>query len=267
MLYLVSTPIGHLKDISLRAIEVLKTADLILSEDTSVSLKLLRAYDIDTPLDSYHKFSERSKLQSIINQLTLGKNICLISDAGTPGICDPGALLVKECYSQNIKMTAIPGASALTMAMSLSGEESAIQFLGFVPKKSGERRLFLEKMVGYEGMSFAFDTPHQIQKTLEDLTLFETDVILFRELTKMFEEILTGSPKKVLEDLKIVKGEFVLGIKGKKEKKTSLEEDKLYEKLTTEYAMSPSLAVKLMSEILEKNKKELYKKFISKIVQ
>ncbi len=262
MLYLVSTPIGHLKDISFRAIETLKSADLILSEDTSVSLKLLRAYDIHTPIESYHKFSERSKLQNIIDQLALGKNICLISDAGTPGICDPGALLVKECYAQNIKVTAIPGSSALSMAMSLSGEESAVQFLGFVPKKVGERRLFLEKMVSYDGMSFAFDTPHQIEKTLQDLTFFETDIILFRELTKMFEEILTGPPKKVLEDLKIVKGEFVLAVKGKKEKKASLEEDKLYEKLTDEYAMSPSLAVKLMSELLEKNKKELYKKFI-----
>ena len=263
MLYLVSTPIGHLKDVSFRAIETLKSADLILCEDTSLSIKLLSAYDIHAPLESYHKFSERSKLEGVIDKLRSGKTICLISDAGTPGICDPGALLVKECYKESLPVTAIPGPSALSMAISLSGEESAIQFLGFVPKKSGERKEFLEKMLCFEGTSFAFDTPHQIEKTLKDLALFEAEVILFRELTKMFEEILFGSAKEVLEKLSVIKGEFVLAVKGKKELKAALSEDKLFQKLTKEHDMSPSSAVKLMSELLAKNKKELYKKFIT----
>lgn len=262
MLYLVSTPIGHLKDISHRAIETLQNADLILAEDTTVSLKLLNAYNIHGKVESYHKFTERSKLEEILGKLREGQNICLISDAGTPGICDPGALLVKACYEEGLKVTAIPGPSALSMAISLSGEEKAVQFLGFVPKKGGEKKAFLNQMVFYKGTSFAFDTPHQIEKTLEELSPFDNEIILFRELTKMFEEILYGSAKEVLEKLSIIKGEFVLAVKGKEALKPEKDEEELFKKLTEEYDLKPSSAVKLMSDLLSKNKRELYKKFI-----
>jgi len=141
MLYLIPTPIGTLKDITLRAIETLKSCSLILCEDTKISLKLIRHYEIDTHLESYHKFSERQKLDSIITQLENGDDIALISDAGTPAICDPGAILIQECVKKNIPFTSLPGACALSVAMSLSGNEnSPSQFLGFVPKKPSEKK-------------------------------------------------------------------------------------------------------------------------------
>ncbi|MDN3505023.1 MAG: 16S rRNA (cytidine(1402)-2'-O)-methyltransferase [Rhabdochlamydiaceae bacterium] len=261
MLYLVPTPIGNLKDITLRALETLKECSLILCEDTKISLKLIRHFDIDTHLESYHKFSERKKLNSIISLLENGDDIALISDAGTPAICDPGALLIQECVKKQITITSLPGACALSVAMSLSGNENApSQFLGFVPKKGSDKKAFLLKMASFEGFSFAYDTPHQITKTLKELESFEVEIAIFRELTKLHEQIVFGSPKEVAQKLTL-KGEFVLMVKGKPHLKEQLDEQKLFDKLTQEFNMSPSHAVKLMADLLNKSKKDLYKLF------
>lgn len=262
MLILVPTPIGNLADITLRALDVLKTADVILCEDTKVTLKLLNHYAIQTPLESYHQFTEKKKLQQILLQLEKGHTLALVSDAGTPGICDPGALLVEACFKKGIPVTALPGASALVVAISLSSHvKEAIQFLGFVPKNRSERNVFLKRMLQFDGLSYAYETPHQIKKTLEELKPFNPECALFRELTKRYEDIQFATPDILLKNLTL-KGEFVLMVKGNLERKEMFEEDHLFHLFTQKHKLSSLQAIKLMADLLQVSKKKLYQKYI-----
>jgi len=220
----IGTPIGNLEDITLRALKVLSGVDLILCEDTRVTKKLLEKYDIHKPTMSYHAHSQISRVDDIVAKLKEGKNIALVSDAGTPGISDPGSELVRriradladEIISGELKIEAIPGPSALTSALSIAGVSCAdFTFLGFLPHKKGRETLFKEIIDSERTMVF-YDSPHRIMKTLE--SLFEKNltkkVTICRELTKIFEEVVLGDIALVKSYFEAnpdkVRGEFVV---------------------------------------------------------
>ncbi len=219
ILYVIATPIGNLGDMTIRAIETLKSVDLVLCEDTRVTKHLLKHYEIEAATMSYHANSTIQKHDKIIELLREGKNLALVSDAGTPTISDPGVMLIQIIKKElpDVKVIAIPGASALTAALSISGIPSPqFTFYGFLPHKKGRETIFKEISVS-ERTSVFYESPHRIEKTLESLNkhLPETKkVVLARELTKLFEEIVEGSATEVLNYFKSnpdkVRGEFVV---------------------------------------------------------
>ncbi|MCD4705140.1 16S rRNA (cytidine(1402)-2'-O)-methyltransferase [bacterium] len=229
--YIVATPIGNLQDISFRAIDILKSVDIIFCEDTRVTKKLLNHYDIQNKINSYHQHSKSAKVNQILNLLEQGKNIAYVSDAGTPGISDPVGKLVEVIVNQfpneNV-VEAIPGASALITALSLSGfiADNFI-FLGFLPHKKGKETLLKEIIESKRTIAF-FESTHRIIKSLEKLANlgFQKDrkVVVARELTKKFESIYRGNLEKVINDLKndVIKGEFVVVVEGYKVKSKKL---------------------------------------------
>jgi 16S rRNA (cytidine1402-2'-O)-methyltransferase len=220
MLFLVATPIGNLGDITFRAVEVLKSCDYILCEDTRHSLRLLQHYSIQKPLISYHMFNEASREQKIVDDIQAGKMVALISDAGTPGIADPGMRLVKRCRKEELKIEAIPGSCAAILAITCSGlSTERFQFVGFLPRTSGRLQRVLEEILTYPGTTICYETPHRLVKVLELLSRIapEQTICVARELTKKFEEVRTGTPSELLMEWKnrSVKGEIVLLISGK----------------------------------------------------
>ena len=204
--YIVATPIGNMGDITLRALETFKNVDLILCEDTRETKKILNKHNIDKPTLSYHSHSKLAKLDKIFELLEEGKNLALVSDAGTPGISDPGALLVskiKEYFNEKVQVIPIPGATALITALSACGLPThEFTFLGFIPHKKGRATLFKEIAESKRTMVF-YESPHRILKTLESLQKFcpLKKVCIARELTKIYEEFKTGSPSELLEYL------------------------------------------------------------------
>jgi|TARA_B110000438_G_scaffold300696_1_gene353700 16S rRNA (cytidine1402-2'-O)-methyltransferase len=270
-LYIIATPIGNLDDISSRAIEVLSKVDICASEDTRKSKILFDHYQIKTRLISYHKFSERKKLSYFIDQLNLGKNIALISDAGTPLISDPGHILVEQVLAENINIKPIPGVSAVTSALSVSGLpiENFI-FYGFPPRKGKERFLFLEKFNKEDITSVIFESGLRIEKFLAEIIAVtpEREVFISREMTKVFETFYRGSVvdvlQEIVEDSYGTKGEFVLifsGIKAKNlYKEYSIEERRIIDILLKN--LPNKTAFSLASKILQVNKNKLYKNFI-----
>jgi 16S rRNA (cytidine1402-2'-O)-methyltransferase len=213
-LYLVSTPIGNLSDITLRAIEVLKQSDIILCEDTRVSKKLLDHYQINKTLFSYHKFNEKKLLEKIIQYLNDGKIISLISDAGTPLISDPGRILVNELYKRKIKIIPIPGPSAASTAYSLSGFSYSFYFVGFLPKKSGERKKVYNNLKNLETSLVFFISGRDIEKILNEFDSFfgNQQILIAKELTKIHETIVRGNLSTAVEDIGSLnlKGEFTV---------------------------------------------------------
>lgn len=217
--YVVATPIGNMGDITLRAIETLKSVDLILCEDTRETKKILDKYNINNATTSYHAQSKLSKTDKIFDLLKEGKDLALVSDAGTPGISDPGALLVskiKENFNDDVQVIPIPGATAVITALSASGLPThEFTFLGFLPHKKGRETLFKEIRDSKRTMVF-YESPHRILKTLESLDKFcpTKKVCIARELTKMYEEFKTGTPKEILsyliENPVKQKGEFTV---------------------------------------------------------
>ena len=204
--YVVATPIGNLGDITYRAIETLKEVDLILCEDTRMTKRLLDKYSISKPTMSYHAQSKLSKTDKIFELLQEGENLALVSDAGTPGISDPGAMLVSQIkmnFGDSVEVIPVPGASAVIAALSASGLPThEFTFLGFLPHKKGRETLFKEIAGSKRTIAF-YESPHRILKTLESLVKFcpEKKVCIARELTKIYEEIKTGTPIEVLEYL------------------------------------------------------------------
>ena len=214
-LFIVPTPIGNLGDITLRSIEVLKSADLILAEDTRTSSKLLKHYDIDTPVESFHMHNEHKKLESIINKLRSDFEIALISDAGTPGISDPGFLLVRECINNEVEVECLPGPTAFVPALVSSGLPcDRFSFEGFLPVKKGRTKRLKELSTETKTMVF-YESPHRILKTLNDLSNYfdvESQISVSRELTKLYEETFRGTIKESVEHFEKnkTKGEFVI---------------------------------------------------------
>ena len=219
MLYLVPTPIGNLKDITLRALEVLKQVDLILAEDTRTTSKLLNHYQVSTPLTPYHQHNEHKVLSHLISQLQAGKTMAVVTDAGTPGISDPAFLLVRECVKEGIKVESLPGATAFVPALVNSGLPcNRFVFEGFLPLKKG-RQTLLKKLAEEERTIILYESPMRLVKTLEELAQYlgtDRPCSVSRELTKMFEENKRGTLREVADHFKskTVKGEIVIVIQG-----------------------------------------------------
>ena len=220
-LYIVPTPIGNLEDITLRAIRILKEVDLILAEDTRTSGKLLRHYEIETPMQSHHMHNEHKTVEGIVKSLKEDKTIALISDAGTPAISDPGFLLTRACLENNIDVECLPGATAFVPALVNSGlPNDKFVFEGFLPVKKG-RQTRLKLLAEEKRTIILYESPHKLLKTLEQITVFfgsDRRVSVSRELTKLYEETIRGTAQEVLEyyTLKPPKGEIVLVVAGKK---------------------------------------------------
>ena len=219
-LYLVPTPIGNLKDITLRALEVLKSVDLILAEDTRTSGKLLKHYEIGTPMQSHHMHNEHKTLDAIISKIKSGSSIALISDAGTPAISDPGFLLTRACVEQQIEVDCLPGATAFVPALVNSGLPSdKFVFEGFLPVKKG-RQTRLQLLAEETRTMVFYESPHKLIKTLTNFCEYfgeERQLSVSRELTKLYEETIRGKAKEVLEHYtnKPPKGEIVIVVAGK----------------------------------------------------
>lgn len=266
MLYLISTPIGNLKDITLRAIEILNDVDLILCEDTRHSKRLLDHYNIQKPLKSYHKFNELKELEQILSLLKEGKKIALISDAGTPCIQDPGALLIQSCQKQNLPYTAIPGPCALAMAFSLSALESGpFQFIGFFPKKPSELKQALLNCLDYDGHSFGYLSTHQLEDVLGALESIDSsrEITLFKELTKLHESVICAKVSVIKNLLKSAqrKGEFILMIKKGESSQNylSLPIDEHVKELEKTFNLSTNEAIKVAAKQRGISKRDLYK--------
>lgn len=222
-LYVTATPIGNLEDITLRAIRILKEVDMILCEDTRVTRKILNHYEIKTPTMSYHSHSTLSKVDKILEMLEEGKSLALVSDAGTPTISDPGVQLIRAVKKElpETKIETIPGPSAVIAGLSISGMPSSeFLFLGFLPHKKGRETLFKEIASSDRTVAF-YESPHRILKTLESLKKHtsERKIVITRELTKIYEEVVEGTPEEVsnyfAENPDKVRGEFVVLIEGK----------------------------------------------------
>lgn len=213
-LFIVATPIGNLGDISARALETLRTVDLVLAEDTRVTAKLLAAYEIRVKVDSFHEHTDAGKLARVIEKLVGGSAMALVTDAGTPGISDPGSWLVAEAVKAGVKVVPIPGASAVAAAVSICGFTSdRFTFVGFPPHKKG-RQTFFKELLDIPHMIVLYESTHRILKTLEALRDMGRSLVVCRELTKMHETIYRGSVDQVLEQLSktSTKGEFVIVI-------------------------------------------------------
>ncbi|MBN1914876.1 MAG: 16S rRNA (cytidine(1402)-2'-O)-methyltransferase [Parachlamydiales bacterium] len=265
MLYIIATPIGNLGDITYRAVQILNTCDYLLAEDTRHSRILLDYYQIQKPLHSFHLLNEKKKLEKVVADLKNNGTIGLVSDAGTPILCDPGHILVQECIRNNLPFTAVPGPSSIVQGLVLSGLSPVpFQFVGFVPKK--KRRIFFQKMLFYEGTSLAFESPQRILSTLQEMAKIDPqrDLVIAREMTKKFEECLRGTPQKLIDHFIIhpPKGEIVL-ITAKKElpfDSLSLEE---IISILHNNGYSDKEALMQAASIKQIPKKEAYKKLLA----
>lgn len=268
MLYLVATPIGNLSDITYRAVDTLKNCDYILCEDTRHSLTLLRHYDIQKPLKSFHKFNETSREDEIVQDIKEGRTIALISDAGTPGISDPGTQLVQRCVQENIQVVAIPGPCAAITALSCSGlDTDRFQFHGFLARKAGELRRTFQEILLYQGTTLCYEAANRLIDTLQSLQELapERKIVVARELTKKFEEIKRGTALELINYFKAsatLKGEIVLLIAGQSEKIASdwekLTPDEHVNVLQETYRLSRNEAIKMAAEVRGVRKRDIY---------
>ena len=218
-LYLVATPIGNLEDITLRALRTLKECDLVAAEDTRRSGQLLKHFGISRPLLSYFQFNEAKRSEEIIERLRRGEKVALVTDAGSPGISDPGERVVKAAIAAGFRVESVPGPSALVAALTASGlPAEEFHFIGFLPHKSGQRRRELERLKTIRGTLVFYESPYRIEKLLVELNDIYPgrQVVLARELTKKFEQFLRGTPAELLEVLqqRALKGEFVVMVTG-----------------------------------------------------
>jgi 16S rRNA (cytidine1402-2'-O)-methyltransferase len=216
-LYLVATPIGNLEDITLRALRTLKECDRIAAEDTRRTGQLLKYFEISRPLLSYHKFNEAKRSEQILERLKAGEMIALVSDAGSPGISDPGQRVVAAAVAAGLRVEAVPGSCALIGALTASGlPTDEFHFIGFLPRKSGQRMRKLESLLETAGTLVIYESPFRIEKLIGELALVfpERNVVVARELTKKFEEFLRGTPKELIEAIgeRSLKGEMVVMI-------------------------------------------------------
>ncbi|CDZ74630.1 Ribosomal RNA small subunit methyltransferase I [Peptoniphilus sp. ING2-D1G] len=259
MIYFCATPIGNLKDIGLRTLEILKTVDIIACEDTRVSIKLLNEYGIKKKLISYHKFNERTKSYEII-KLSLENDIAIITDAGLPGISDPGSVLVRRLIEENIEFTVIPGANAALTALVLSGLSTEhFYFYGFLDSKRSHRKKELEQLKSFKHTVIFYESPHRIEDMLEDIfEIFgDRNISISRELTKLYEETIRGKLSEIIDTEITLKGEFVIVVEGSKQEEDFDFEELLRRKIDS--GISKSSAVKEIAKEYGISKNELYK--------
>ena len=268
ILYIVATPIGNLEDITLRAIRILESADLIAAEDTRQTLKLLNHLQISKQLISYHRHNEEIKTEFLIKELKKGKDVALVSDAGTPGISDPGEEIIRKCIEENIKIVPVPGACAMINALIASGiSTKEFEFLGFLPINKKLRKNKLEEIKNANKTVILYEAPHKLLHTLEDLKEIINDrkIVLARELTKIHEEFIRGDINLLLDKAEEIKGEIVLIIEANKNEKEndfaklSIEEQYNFYK---EQGLEKKEIIKMIAKNKNVNKNEIYQKFI-----
>lgn len=266
-LYVVATPIGNLEDISLRALRILKEADLIVCEDTRQSRKLLDHYGIAKPLVSYHEHNERERAQELLEKLEQGSTIALITDAGMPGISDPGYRVVKLAAENGISVVPVPGPSAVIAALAASGLPSdSYEFRGFLPARAGPRRTTLEEIRPVQHTVIFYETPHRILEALEDIVQIlgpERPLVIARELTKVHEEFIRGKAAEVLKVARSreLKGEITLLV-GKSEREAASHQPDLrtrLEEMMREQEIDEKAALKILARERGSSKSELYR--------
>ncbi|MGI6038044.1 MAG: 16S rRNA (cytidine(1402)-2'-O)-methyltransferase [Limnochordia bacterium] len=266
-LYVCATPIGNLGDITVRALEVLRKVDLILAEDTRQVRKLLQHYGIDVPVESYQEHNHRQKLPGILARLQEGQALALVSDAGTPGVSDPGQELVEALWQAGGEVIPLPGPSALTAALSICGlAVDQFVFTGFLPKKAGEREGILEQIKASGWGAVIYESPHRIEATLASLHKVwpQSRVALLRELTKIYEEVLRGRPAEILEELnrRPRKGEMVLVIEKAQTEKVPIPDGEQIKGLVKDYmveGMDKKRAIKEVAQKLGISKRIVYR--------
>jgi 16S rRNA (cytidine1402-2'-O)-methyltransferase len=276
ILYIVSTPIGNLEDITYRAVNCLKSVDIIAAEDTRTTRKLLERYQINPPVMlAYEEHSPQSRLKDILGKLMGGIDVALVSEGGTPLISDPGYRLVSEAVKSGIKIEPIPGASSILAALVISGAATdRFTFAGFPPPKQKARKDFLRHIGNYPHTVVLFESPHRIVETLSDISEVcgDRNISICRELTKIYEECITGIPDELLIKLKegsiTLKGEFVLvfhktvdSVSEDSIKTTSME---LWELLTADSSLSPSKAASVVAKLSGVSKQVIYDKYAKK---
>lgn len=274
-LFLVATPIGNLKDMTERALETLRSVSLIAAEDTRNSIKLLNHFEIKTPMTAYHEFNKYEKADTLVQVLLKGDDVALITDAGTPGISDPGEVLVSKCYENDIPVTSLPGCCALINALILSGLPTRrFSFEAFLPADKKERKAILNEMKSDTRTLILYEAPHHLKKTLNELSeaLGNRRISLCRELTKKFEDIRRTTIEDAISYYEInePKGEFVLVIEGKnpsellEEERSSWEELSIEEhvSLYVEQGVDKKTAMKKVAENRGISKRDVYKELL-----
>lgn len=271
-LYLVATPIGNLEDITIRALNVLKEVDLIAAEDTRHTLGLLNHFEISKPLISYYKQTEKSRSEILIEKLKEGKNIAIVSDAGTPGISDPGEEIVKSAIENNIEIVPIPGACALINALIASGLNTReFSFIGFLSAIKKEKREKLEELKYETRTLILYEAPHKLKGTLEQILdiLGDRKIVLARELTKIHEEFIRGTVSSIINKIDEIKGEFVILIEGNYVSKKDIEIDNLnnlsleeHYKIYEKQGLDKKEIIKKIAKDRNVSKNEIYQYFI-----
>lgn len=271
VIYFCATPIGNLEDITLRVLRILQEVDVIAAEDTRHSIKLLNHFEIKTPLTSYHKHNELEKAEQIVKWARDGKSIAIVSDAGMPGISDPGQILIKKCIEEDIAFTLLPGANAALMALVLSGlSTDAFVFEGFLSREKKQRNLQLERLKKEMRTIIFYESPYRIVATLKELQKFlgQRKIALARELTKHYEEVWRGTFEGAIEEFESrqAKGEFVLVIEGLSQEEFFQENQKRWENFTIlehidyyiKQGESKKQAIKKVAKDRELPKREVY---------
>ena len=269
-LYVVATPIGNLEDITLRAINVLKSVDLIAAEDTRHTLKLLNHLEISKPLISYHRHNEELRVDVLIEKLKEGQDIALVSDAGTPGICDPGEEIVKRCIEEGIEIISIPGACAIINALVCSGlDTKEFIFIGFLPLNKKLRKNKLEEIKQSTKTIIIYEAPHKLKTTLLDLKNFigNRKIVLARELTKIHEEFIRGEIDDIISRVDELKGEMVILIEKAEVNDNDFDYNNItleeHYKIYEEQGLDKKEIIKKIAKDRKVNKNEIYKKFLN----
>ena len=276
-LYLCATPIGNLEDITFRVVRILKEVDLIAAEDTRNSIKLLNHYEIKTPMTSYHEFNKIEKGKYLVEQLCTGKNIALITDAGTPGISDPGEELVKLCYEANVPVTSLPGAVACITALILSGKPTRrFCFEAFLPTDKKQRKIIIEELVNETRSIIIYEAPHRLIKTLQELYKYmgNREISVCRELTKRYETVLRTNFEDAIQYYteNAIKGECVIIIQGlsyahkQEEKQMEWKLWKLSDHMSfyEQQGFSTKEAMKLVAKDRGVAKRDIYQELLNK---
>lgn len=263
ILYLVATPIGNLEDITLRALRILKEADIIACEDTRTSIKLLNHYNIKNKLISYYKFNQKKQEDYLIELLQEGKNVALISDAGTPAINDPGEFLIARCVKENITLCPIPGPCAFICALISSGiSTSEFTFLGYSPTHKGELIKFLENIKNEKRTMIFYETPHRLKNTLESILkiLGNRKICLAKELTKIYEKFITNCVENILNNLpETVKGEYIIVIEADKENEPEINQKEIINEIKKHNDTPAKTLAKTLAEKYNISKNNAYK--------
>ena len=274
-LYLCATPIGNLEDMTYRAVRILKEVDLIAAEDTRNSIKLLNHFDIKTPMTSYHEFNKYDKAKQLVEMMKEGKNIAIITDAGTPGISDPGEEVVRQCFEAGIQVTSLPGPAACITALTMSGQKTRrFCFEAFLPKDKKEKVAVLEELKNETRTIIIYEAPHRLARTLKELreTLGNRQLTLCRELTKKYEEADKTTIDQAIEKYneKEPRGEYVLVIEGKSQEEIQEENKQKWESMTIEEHMEYYIsqgndkksAMKLVAKDRGVSKRDIYNQLI-----